>query len=112
MNPFKMREDEIGRKLQEAHQSGELASAASYGKPLAEDSAWAQTPEELRMGFKILKNAGILPPEVELFQERAQLRKELEMCRDETSRLSLQTRLSQLEQKISLRLEALRSHGA
>jgi hypothetical protein len=102
-------EDEIGRKLAEAHRNGELQMAASYGKPQIEDSGWQQTPEELRMGFKILKDAGVVPPEVELFQQRGRLRQALEGAGDEQERRRLQVALGELEQKIALRLEALRS---
>jgi hypothetical protein len=112
VNPLQLREDEIGRKLDEAQRSGELRAAQSYGKPLLGDAGWEQTPEEFRMGFKILKNAGVVPPEVELFHQRAQLRAALEAASTEPDRLALQKELSELEQRISLRLEALRSSGS
>ena len=112
MNPLQLRDDEIGRKLAEAQASGELQAAESYGKPMPEDAGWAQTPDEFRMGFKILKNAGVIPPEVELFHERAALRAQLDACMLEEDRAAAQRCLSELEQKISLRLEALRSRGS
>ncbi|MFN5046856.1 DUF1992 domain-containing protein [Roseateles sp.] len=112
MSPLQLREDEIGRKLDEAQLSGELSSAPSYGKPMLSDAGWEQTPEEFRMGFKILKNAGVLPPEVELFHQRAQLRAALEAASTEPDRLAIQKTLSELEQRISLRLEALRASGS
>ncbi len=112
VSPLQLREDEIGRKLDEAQLSGELSSAPSYGKPMLSDAGWEQTPEEFRMGFKILKNAGVLPPEVELFHQRAQLRAALEAASTEPDRLAIQKTLSELEQRISLRLEALRASGS
>lgn len=36
------------------------------------------TPDEFKLPFKILKNAGIAPPEIELFHERARLREALQ----------------------------------
>lgn len=102
-------DDEIGRKLAEAQANGELKSAAGYGQPLPEDEeGWLQTPEELRMGFKILKNSGFVPPEIELFHTRARLRAELETATTEAQRQALRLALSELEQKLSLRLESLR----
>jgi hypothetical protein len=112
MNPLKLREDEIGRKLAEAHASGELASAKGYGKPFEEDAAWDQTPEALRLGFKMLKNAGFAPPEVELFHQRANLRAAIDACGGDEAKVALQKQLSDLEQQIALRLEALRVQGA
>ena len=64
-------DEEIARHLREAMASGELAGTEGFGKPLPEDAGWEATPEALRMPFKILKNAGFVPPEVELFHERA-----------------------------------------
>lgn len=101
-------DDEIGRKLQEAMASGELASARNYGKPLEEDDGWAATPEALRMPFKILKDAGYAPPELALFRERARLRAAVEAETDATECQRLQQILSELEQALALRLESLR----
>ena len=104
-------DEEIARHLQEALESGELQRAKGFGKPLPETEGWDDTPEELRMAFKILKDAGAAPPEIELFHERARLRTALEACTDDAERERIRGELSQLEQKISLRLEALRSNG-
>ena len=89
-----------------------LPPREGFGKPFAEDAGWNATPEALRMPFKILKNAGFVPAEVELFHERAALAASLQACSDESERIELRRRLSDLEQKIALRLEALRIQGA
>ena len=74
MNPLQLQDDEIGRKLSEAEQSGELKSARGWGRPLPLDDGWDETPQALRMGYKILKNAGVAPPEIALFHRRAAAR--------------------------------------
>jgi Domain of unknown function (DUF1992) len=112
LNPLQLREDEIGRKLEEAHKSGELQSAASYGKPMTANDGWEATPDEFRMGFKILKDAGVVPPEIELFHERARLRASLESVISEAERIKVQKELSELEQKLSIRLSAMSTSGA
>jgi len=104
-------DEEIARHLREAMASGELAGTPGFGKPLPEDPGWEATPEELRMPFRILKNAGFVPPEVELLHERAALNAALSAAAGQAERSALRQRLSDLEQKIALRLEALRSHG-
>ncbi len=104
-------DEEIARHLREALASGELAGTRDYGKPFAEDAGWDATPESLRLPFKILKNAGFVPAEVELFHERAALSVSLENCRTEPERVELRRKLSDLAQKIALRLEALRING-
>ena len=101
-------DDEIARHLEEARASGELETAKGYGRPLPEIEGWGETPEALRMPFKILRDAGVPPPEIEMFHERARLRSQLDSCTDDDTRATLVRRLSELEQKIALRLESLR----
>jgi DNA-binding GntR family transcriptional regulator len=104
-------DEEIARHLREALASGELAGTEGFGKPLPEDAGWDATPESLRMPFKILRNAGVVPPEVELFHERAALARSLAACTSEADRVELRRKLVDLELKIALRLEGLRING-
>lgn len=104
-------DETIAEHLAEAQRSGELRSAESYGRPLAEAEGWAQTPVEFRLPFKILKNANLPPAEVEMFHKRARLRAELEAAGDDASRRRLQQQLAELEQAIALRLEGMRASG-
>ena len=101
----------IAEHLEQARRSGELQSAASYGKPMFEAEGWEETPTEFRLPFKILKNAGVAPPEIELFHRRAALRRELAACSSEQERQASQQRLSEIEQFIALRLEGMRVTG-
>jgi hypothetical protein len=105
-------DEEIARRLQEAAESGELSRAEGYGKPPAADPGWDSTPDALRMPMKILKDAGVAPPEIALFHERARLRTLIEAAAEPDERRELQLRLHQLEQVISLRLESLRSFAS
>jgi hypothetical protein len=104
-------DEEIARYLQEAAESGELSRAKGYGKPFAEDPGWETTPEALRMPMKILKDAGVAPPEIELFHERARLRASIGVATEPDDRLKLQGQLTELEQKLALRLETLRIYS-
>ena len=105
-------DEEIAHRLAEAAASGELQSAESYGKPLRQAEGWDATPDALRMPFKILKDAGFAPPEIELFRERARLREALSTAIGAAERERVQRELSQLEQKLSLRLESLRTNAS
>jgi len=105
-------DEEIAHRLAEAAASGELQSAESYGKPLRETQGWDATPDALRMPFKILKDAGFTPPEIELFHERARLRDALAAAGDPAERERLLREVSQLEQRLALRLEALRRNAS
>jgi hypothetical protein len=60
------------RKIAEALARGELANLPGEGRPLELDDD-ALVPEDLRLAYRILKNAGFVPPEVELLREISQL---------------------------------------
>lgn len=108
---IRSQDEAIADHLAEALRSGELQSAPSFGKPLAEAEGWAETPMEFRLPFKILKNAGVPPPEVELFHRRAALREQIAAATMPAERDALVARLAELEQVLALRLEGLRASG-
>jgi hypothetical protein len=108
---LKLLDDHIGESLRESEQTGELQAAPSYGKPLGFGCGYDQTPAELRMGMKILKDAGVVPPEVEAMREAAALETRMNACTDEAERRVLQQQLSDKRQAIALRLEGLARSG-
>ncbi len=90
---------------------GEIQSAESFGKPMSESDGWSETPVEFRLPFKILKNAGLRPPEIGVFQKRADLREQIAACTCETERAVLLKRLNEFDQLIALRFERMRCSG-
>lgn len=56
------------QKIREAMARGEFDNLPGAGKPLVMED-YSGIPEELRMAYKVLKNAGCVPPEVELRKE-------------------------------------------
>lgn len=109
---LRVREDEIGRALAESEKNGELRRAASYGKPLDFGDGYDETPPELRMPFKVLKDAGVVPPEVELMQTIAALQAEADAAADAAAATPLRRRVNELRQLLALRLERLRGGGS
>jgi hypothetical protein len=63
------------QRIAEAIARGELENLPGAGRPLdlGDD---ALIPEDLRMAYRILKNAGFVPPEVEVLRDIG----ELERC--------------------------------
>lgn len=56
------------RRIMEAIENGEFDDLEGKGKPIVfEDETWI--PEDLRMAYKFLKNAGCIPPELEMRNE-------------------------------------------
>lgn len=107
-NGLRLVEDHIGRHLAESEKTGELQAAPSFGKPLDYGDGYFETPEDLRMGYKILKDAGYVPPEVELMQEIEALRRTLEAAPDAADAPANQKRLADMRQKLSMQMEKLR----
>lgn len=99
----------IARHIQNALTAGELQTIQGFGKPLTVDPGWEATPEEFRMPFKILKNAGYVPVEVEMLNQKAALTKQLETVSSDCERQDVMKKLSVLEQSIAMRLETIRS---
>jgi hypothetical protein len=61
------------QKIREAIENGEFDNLEGMGKPLdLSDGLWI--PEDLRMGYRVLKNAGCLPIELEIRKEVMNLR--------------------------------------
>ena len=104
-------EDDIGRALAESHANGELRSAPSFGKPLNLGDGYDETPLELRMGMKVLKDAGVVPPEVELMQRIARAQADADAAPDAAAARPLQQRVAEMRQALALRLEQLRING-
>lgn len=65
MNPLDLLAE---RKIEEALARGELADLPGAGRPLDLDDD-PLVPEDVRMAYRILKNAGFVPPEVERIRE-------------------------------------------
>ncbi|MCL5062695.1 MAG: DUF1992 domain-containing protein [Nitrospirae bacterium] len=74
------------RKIQEAIENGEFDNLPNRGKPIKLDED-ISIPQELRMAYKILKNAGCLPPELELRNEIVSLRTMIDSLDDDNERI-------------------------
>jgi len=88
--------------------AGEFDNLEGKGRPINLD-AYFSTPEELRAGYAVLKNAGVLPEEAGLLREINELKSRLEDCRDETKRDGLTRSISDLTLKYNLLVERQRS---
>ena len=72
----------IEQKIREAQLKGEFDDLPGTGKPVEiEDDR--HVPEDLRMAYKILKNANCVPPELELKKEIRRMEDMLEHLSDE-----------------------------
>lgn len=92
----KVAEDKIQRAIDE----GQFEKLPGMGKPLEmEDTSWV--PEELRMAYKILKNSGHVPKEVEERKELNNLVEALENCEDEQERYRQMRKLNAMVTRVN-----------
>jgi len=83
------------KKIAEAIARGELDDLPGAGKPLELDDD-ANVPEDLRVAYRILKNAGFVPPEVESLQEIGQLERLVETATDDPAKVTLLRKIALL----------------
>jgi hypothetical protein len=88
-------------RIREAIAAGDFDDLTGKGQPLnlEEDS---HIPVELRMAYKILKNADCLPPELELRKEVVQLQDLVAAMPDEAEKLKQMRRLNFLVMKLNM----------
>ena len=65
------------RRIEEAIARGEFDDLPGTGRPLELDDVDPLLPEELRLAYRILKNAGFSPGDIDDSAERAKARKKL-----------------------------------
>jgi hypothetical protein len=68
----------VEQRLQEAVSRGELDNLPGSGRPLELDGD-PLVPEDVRVAYRLLKNAGLVPPELETVKKVALLRTKLEV---------------------------------
>ena len=85
-NPWSVIQSIAEKRIEEAQSRGEFDHLPGAGRPLRlEDDS--HIPPELRMAYKVLRNAGCLPPEVQERKDIATLADMLEHCEDEQERV-------------------------
>ena len=75
-------------RIKEAQRAGAFDNLPGKGKPLdLEDLSWV--PEDLRIGYLVLKNAHVLPPEAQLLKDIHTIEDLLKHVEDEGGRRAL-----------------------
>ena len=89
----------VEQKIQEAMKDGKFKNLEGHGKPLdIEDNS--NIPEELRMSYKILKNAGVVPKEIEMNVEVKRLEDLIAGMTDVSQKFKAMKKLDFLKKKI------------
>jgi len=96
--------------IKEAQARGEFDNLPGEGKPI-DLTAYFETPEEVRLAQSLLKNAGMISPEVQLLKELAELRQVQEAVTDETKKQEIKKQIQQKQIEFNLMLERQRKAG-
>ena len=97
----------VEKRIREAMERGELDALPGAGEPLPLDEE-RLVPEELRVAYRLLKNAGLVPPEIATRKEIASAEALLAVATDPADRSSAFRRLELLR----MRLAGTRSAGS
>ena len=100
----------IEAKIQQAQRAGVFDNLPGAGRPLdlTEDEL---VPEDLRMAYRILRNAGCVPAEIEERKEAASLRKLVAATADTPERRRALAKLALLEARLDALALKIRRRG-
>lgn len=90
--------------IKEAKERGEFDDLPGEGNPI-DLSEYFATLEDVRVAQAMLKNAGMVPMEIELLQEIAALKETLAATRDENEIPNIQKMLKEKQLEFNLLLE-------
>ena len=94
-------------KIKEAIAKGEFDNLPGKGRPL-DLNAYFAAPEHLRMGYSLLKNADIIPEEMELLKQIEALKGSLDSCTSQVEKIAIQRQLSEKIANFNMRMERYR----
>jgi hypothetical protein len=91
----------VEERIREAQENGEFDNLPGRGEPLPLDDS-SHIPEDLRIAYKILKNADCLPPEVQEKKEIRQMEELLASIPDEKERYKLIKKINYRIMKLNI----------
>jgi DnaJ-like protein len=83
----------VEKRIREAQERGEFDDLPGAGAPL-EPEDYALVPEELRAVWRVLKNSGFLPPELQVYREIREVEQLLQRVADDSERARLMSRIN------------------
>lgn len=89
------------QKIAEAMRQGEFDNLPGEGKPLTIEDL-SGVPEELRMAYKVMKNAGYVPEEIQISQDLVRLDDLIAACGDGPELWALQRKRSEQQLRFNM----------
>jgi len=100
-------EETVEAQIREAQARGDFDNLPGKGK-LIDLTDYFNTPEEVRVAQSLLKNAGMVPVEIELLQEIAVLKDSLNSTIADVEKAKLQKLLKEKQLQFDILLEKRR----
>jgi hypothetical protein len=97
-------EKTVEAMIQEAQARGEFDNLRGKGKPI-DLSAYFETPEDVRVLYFILKNAGVVSVEIDLLNEIAALKERLTTTYEEKERSRIQKMIREKQLQFNIMIE-------
>lgn len=94
----------IEAKIREAQERGDFDNLPGKGKPI-DLTEYFDTPEDVRVAQAMLKNAGMVPVEIDLLQEIAALKESLNSTTDNIKINKIKNLLKDKQLQFNLHIE-------
>lgn len=94
----------IDEQIKRAIDAGEFDNLEGAGKPLNLDDYFA-APEDLRMGYSVLKSNKFVPEEVERLREISELKEKIKSCASDEEKRKLTKVLNEKNLALTMLLE-------
>jgi hypothetical protein len=94
----------VEEKIREAMARGEFDNLPGKGKPI-DLSEYFATPEDLRLAYSLLKNAGFVPGEIQDLKDIEAMKLLLDSCGDEAEKKRLRRIIEERTVKFHMLLE-------
>ena len=94
----------IEKQIQKAIAEGKFDNLEGKGKPINLDDYFA-TPEDIRVGYSVLKANKIVPEEIDRLKEIGELKEKIKNCADDKERAKLTKTLNEKNLALAIILE-------
>ncbi|GGD04751.1 DUF1992 domain-containing protein [Thalassobacillus devorans] len=94
----------VEEKIKQSIRSGDFDNLPGKGKPLPKDDM-EHVPADLRNSYKILKNANMIPEEMQLKKEIVSLEELVDCCREPEEKARYMQQLSEKQLRFQLIME-------
>lgn len=101
---FMSLEKSVEAIIKEAQARGDFDNLKGKGKPI-DLSAYFETPEDVRLAYSVLKNAGVVSAEIDLLNEISALKERLATTYEEKGRSRIQKMIREKQLQFNIMME-------